>query len=212
MKSFLSIGLAVVCVVLVVALALVKHSDDAQHETDAANINDFSNQLTTAQSQITAGNQARLTLSSSLDECREAMLTLSNRLIEAQAAAADAAQVPKLNRQITDLKSENEALLQTTGQRIADLTNQVSSLTNQLVLTRADLGQANKDYALLENRLRRDVAERLVVERKFNNPAQLQAQLDRLKNNPGEAITAESIYAGLDVEVSSNSFHVISPN
>jgi hypothetical protein len=36
--------------------------------------------------------------------------------------------------------------------------------------------------------------------------------MQKLKKNPAEAISAESIYAGLDVEVKSNQLHVISPN
>jgi len=56
------------------------------------------------------------------------------------------------------------------------------------------------------------VAERVVVERKFNNPPELKAQLENLKQNPAGVISAEGIYAGLDVEVKSNSFHVISPD
>jgi hypothetical protein len=36
--------------------------------------------------------------------------------------------------------------------------------------------------------------------------------MQELKEDPFEVISAESIYAGLDVEVKSNSFHVISPD
>jgi hypothetical protein len=79
-------------------------------------------------------------------------------------------------------------------------------------MTGSNLDLANKNYALLENRLRRDVAARVVVERKFNNPSELRAQLEYLKQHPAEEVSADSIYAGLDVEVVSNAFHVISPN
>jgi hypothetical protein len=50
------------------------------------------------------------------------------------------------------------------------------------------------------------------VERKLNNPSELQAQVQKLKQHPAEVISAEGILAGLDVEVTSNKFHVISPN
>jgi hypothetical protein len=56
------------------------------------------------------------------------------------------------------------------------------------------------------------VAERIVAERKFNNLLELQSQMEKLKKNPADAITEEGIYAGLDVEVKSNKFHVISPD
>jgi hypothetical protein len=61
--------------------------------------------------------------------------------------------------------------------------------------------------------LRRDVAERVVMERKFNNILKLQEQIQLLKENPVETISLDRIYTGLDVEVKSNgSFHVLSPN
>ena len=56
------------------------------------------------------------------------------------------------------------------------------------------------------------MAERVVVERKFNNLSELKAQMEKLKNNPAAEISAGSIFAGLDVEVKSNAFHVISPD
>jgi septal ring factor EnvC (AmiA/AmiB activator) len=107
------------------------------------------------------------------------------------------------------MESENQTL----GRRVMDLTNQMASLTGQITLTGASLDQANTNYALLENRLRRDVAERIVVERKFNNLLELQAQMQKLKKNPADVISSESIYAGLGVEVKSNgTIHVISPD
>jgi hypothetical protein len=77
-----------------------------------------------------------------------------------------------------------------------------------------ELVQFRKDYGLLQNRLQRDVGERLVIERKFNNPEALQAQLVKLKEYGGSFdVTADKIYSGLDVEVRSNGVaHVIAPD
>ena len=210
MKLYLPIVLALACAVLVISLIVIKRGDNAQHENDAGAIADFSNQLTSAQTQIATGNETILTFSNSLDESRSASLTFSNRLIEAESAMVlDTEQITNLNRQVAEMESENQTL----GRRVMDLTNQLAGLTMQIASTTASLNQANKDYALLENRLRRDVAERTVVERKFNNPSELQAQMQKLKKNPTDVISSESIYAGLDVEVKSNgTFHVISPN
>jgi len=97
------------------------------------------------------------------------------------------------------------------SQRVMDLTNQMAGLTGQIALTATNLDQANKDYALLEERLREDVAERVVVERKFFNLSELQTQLDYLKTHPGGDVSAETIYADLDVEVKSNAVHVLYP-
>jgi hypothetical protein len=97
------------------------------------------------------------------------------------------------------------------GQHIGSLTNQIAGLTNQLASSRTNLDQANKDYALLENRFRRDVAERVVVERKFNNDTELKNQLEFLKYNPNVKISEDRIREGLNVVVKSNICYVIAP-
>jgi chromosome segregation ATPase len=210
MKQYLSTVLALVCTVLVISLIVMKRGDNAQHENDAGAIAGFSNQLTSAQVQIASCNGTILTLSNRLDESLSASLTFSNHLIEAESAIfLDTEQITNLNQHVAEMESENQTL----GRRVMDLTNQMASLTGQITLTRASLDQANTNYALLENRLRRDVAERIVVERKFNNLLELQAQMQKLKKNPAEAISSDSIYAGLGVEVKSNgTLHVISPD
>ena len=217
MKLLLPIALALACIALAISLYLTKQDDTAQHENDASAIADFSNQVTSAQSQIALRNAAILTFSNSLDEAHAASLVFSNHLLEAQSTVGlDEEQITNLNRQVAEATSE----IQTLSRRIAGLTNQFAGLAAQLALTKTTLAQTNqdlvqayKDYALLENRFRIDVAERIVVDRKFNNPAQLQAQLEKLKKHPAGIISAESIYAGLNVEVKSNGWcHVITPN
>jgi|SRR5208282_2387363 chromosome segregation ATPase len=209
MKQYLFTVLALACIVLVISVIVMKRGDNAQHENDAGAITDFSNQLASVKVQVAAYNGTLITLSNSLDESQSVSLTFSNHLAEAESTIAlDTEQITHLNRQVAEVESENQTL----GQRVMDLTNQMAGLTSQIALTRTNLAQANRDYALLENRLRRDVAERLVVERKFNNLSELQAQMERLKNYPGGEVSAESIYAGLDVEVKSNAVHVIAPN
>ncbi|MFZ0828029.1 MAG: hypothetical protein WAO02_11460 [Verrucomicrobiia bacterium] len=213
MKQYLSIVLALACAVLVIFLIVMKRGNNAEHENDAGAIADFSNRLDSAQTQIAICNGTMAVISNRLDECQSASLTLLNHLIEAQSAMAlDTEQITNLNLQVAELASENQTLQTTLDRRGLDLTNQMAGLTSQIALTQASLDQANKNYALLENRLRIDVAERVVVERKFNNPTELKAQLVNLQWSPVHVISAESIYAGLDVEVKSNSFHVIAPN
>ena len=209
MKQYLSIVLALVCTGLVISLIVIKRGDHAQHENDADALAGCSNQLVLAQAQITGCNEMLLAISNRLDESLSASLAFSNQLTEAQSTLVlDTDQITNLTRQVAEVESEKETL----GQRVMDLTNQTASLTGQIALTESNLNQANKDYVLLENRLRRDVAERVVVERKFNNPSELQAQMQNLKKHPAGVISADSIYAGLDVEVKSNAFHVIAPN
>jgi chromosome segregation ATPase len=215
MKTYSSIILILVCAVLVIALIVIKHGDDTQHQTDAGSIADFSNQLAAAQFDLTLGQGAMINLSNNLDQCQSESVALSNQLTAAQSnLALDAEQITNLttnldqqSAQLSAAQAGNQAL---TG-RITDLTNAMAGMAQQLVLTNSSLVEVDKNYSLLENRLRRDVAARLVAERKFDNPPELQAQLKYLKQHPGAVVTADHIYADLDVEVKSNQFHVISP-
>jgi len=209
LMKFLSTTFALGFVGVLISLIFVKQSDNAQHQSDVTAITDFSNRLDAAQTQVAFFTGTTMTLSNSLDESRSATLTFSNQWMAAQSnIALTTEQITNLTRRVADVESQN----QTVNQQVAELTNQVAGLTGQIAMTTSNLTRANKDYALLENRLRRDVAERLVAERKFNNPADLQTQLDYLRKHPAEIISADSIYAGLDVEVKSNAFHVIAPN
>ena len=211
---YVSLALALVSAGLVIALLMLKSRDAAQHENDAGAIADFSNRLDTAQSQLTLYEGKLLVFSNHLNESQSALLTSSNRLMETESTLVlDAEQITNLNRQIAAMTLEN----QTSSQHVMDLTNelagQVTALTRQIALAEAGLNQVNSNYVLLENRFRINVAERLVIQRKFSNLTELKAQMQRLKDDPFvPQISEHSIYAGLDVEVKSNAVHVISSN
>jgi chromosome segregation ATPase len=214
MKTYLSAALALVCAVLIIILFVIKSGDNAQHDADAGVIADFSNRLDNAQADLNIAAGNLLILSNRLDAGQSALLAVSNQLSAAESNnISSGQQMASLNQQVADLKAAGE----TFGQSVMALTNQLNgqlaALSNRIATTEASLQSANQQLSLLENRLRRDVAERLVMQRKFYNREELQAQLERLKDDPfTEEISEQSIYAGLDVEVNSNSFHVISPD
>lgn len=210
MKLFLPITLGVVCLALAYSLYKTKKDDTAQHNADVDTMASYSNRLDAATLEMNARGQTILSLSNNLNECSSASLALSNQLTEAQSVAhKQSEQISSLNEKLTVANSEKLALDQ---QRVS-LTNQVAALTNKLVFTEATLSQANEDYARLDNRLRRDIAARVVAERRFSNPAELQTQIQMLKTNPPAIVTADAILAGLNIEVKSNGLcYVIAPD
>ena len=217
MKSILLVILGIVSLALAVTLYLTKQSDSAQHTTDGAAILDLSNELSTAQAQYAANSDTIITLSNSLAQAQSGSLALSNQLADAQSSlSSNADQIASLNTKVSEIETTNEAV----NQHATALAGQVTALTQQLSLTQTNLAgvnealaQANDQYGLLENRFRINVAERVVMQRKFYNPRELQKQLDSLKNFPSVEVSDDMIYAGLDVEVRSNgTFHVIKPN
>jgi predicted nucleic acid-binding Zn-ribbon protein len=190
-----------------------KRDNDAQQERYAETLTTVSNLLSSSEKEVAAFKGNVSTLSNQLASSQSTSLTFSNQVIEANSALATAKEASE--RQITDLKRQSTQLeteKQASGQRNAELTNQLSDLTNQIASAQTNLLQANKDYALLENRFRRDVAERVIVERKFNNRQELKAQLENLQYNPAREISENRIREGLNVVVGkSNLCYVIAP-
>lgn len=210
MKNIYSIAFALICLVLIIVLFVIKNGDNARHQTDTTTITDFSNRLDNAQTQIAFGNGTILAFSNNLAACEASVMTFSNQLNNAQSKLVlRAEQTTNLTLKVLQVEAESRAL----ALKVATLTNQVVGLNQQIITDQGVIAQAGRDYTLLENRLRRDVGERLVMQRKFYNLSELQAQIQRIKADPFyPQVSQESIYAGLDIEVQSNSLHVIAPN
>jgi len=215
MKLYIIIALAVVSVALAVVLFQTRQNDTARFTADATSLTDCSNRLDAAQAQIASRDNSIYSLSNNLAECSAASVTLSNQLADAQSSlAAKSDQITALNQQLAASGTANQALTR----NLTDLTNQLTTLQGRLASTEASLNQTNQllvqayhDYSLLENRFLLDVAERTIVERKFNNLIEVKAQVKNLKQFPAQQITHESIYAGLGVEVRADgSVHAIS--
>jgi len=216
MKHLLTVILGLLGLGLAVSLFVSKQNSAAQHEKDAEAITSASNLLSSAQSEVAAFKGKVITLSNQLETCQSTSLTFSNELLEAKSALTTAKegldrQITELNRQITRQSTQLETEKQASSQRNADLTHQIAELTNQIASAQARLLQANKDYVLLDNRFRRDVAERVIAERKFNNRTELKAQMENLQRHPNKEISEDRIREGLNVEVKSNLCYVIAP-
>ena len=201
----MTVGLVAISILLGGALFLTKRSDSAQMAANATTITDFSNRLDAVQAQLTARNGDLISLSNNF---AASALECSNRLTTAEATLAlQSEQLTNLNQQLTTATAENQSL----DRHVTDLTNQIATLTQNLDQTKASLTQTNdalvqagKDYVLLENRFHRDVAERVMAERRFNNLAEVQAQEQKLMKAGAPWVTPQSVYADLNVEVSSN--------
>jgi chromosome segregation ATPase len=208
--------LIVICVLLAVALVAVKWTDGTSLETANNSIVDFSNRLDTAQAQFTVATGVILTESNALADATSASLTCSNQLAAAQSTnTLQAGQLTDLTRQLAAATAQDQAL----SADLLDTTNQLTALQAQftqaqagLTQTTQDLAQFRKDYALLQNRFERDVAERTLLQRKFNNLDELRNQMVNLYVSPATQVTPQDFYKGLDVEIRSNGIaHVIAP-
>src|SRR5689334_21446118 len=131
MKSPLSIFFILLCVVLVVAIVLIERNDSAQHESDVSAFETISNQLSTAQDQIVVQGGTIFTLSNNLAESQSVSATFSNQWTDAKLEIASSTKkITDLDKHVTELESENQAL----NQQIPVLTNQITELEKKNAL------------------------------------------------------------------------------
>ncbi len=188
MKTKLGIViLVVVCVGLVIALVVGKKQADTQRKKDADAILDFSNQLTTASASLDELRQVNLMLTNDLAGSRQEALTFSNQFTEASGTLASTKaslqsaqdQITSLNSRIASLETQNQAL----DQRASEMTNAIAGLNAQITETQMKLVESETNNAFLENELKRQVAQKAELERKFNDLSQVRAQVIKLRDD-----------------------------
>ena len=181
MKTQLGIVILVeVCVGMIVALVAQKKRADNQQKTAADTIFDFSNQLTTASVNLDELRQVNLMLTNDLDASRQTLMTLSNQNVTTSASISNTTAALKTAQdQITDLEAQNQAL----DQRVAEMTNTIDNLSTQIAETQMKLVESETNNTFLEGELKRQVAARAELERKFNNLTQVRTQVRKLRDD-----------------------------
>ncbi len=190
--------LAVACLGLAVALVALKKQADDQQKTSATTIGNFSNQIVSANGQIDELSQANLTLKSDLAASRDTALAVSNRLSEQLTETAGTLatttatlqssqqQITQLNERISGLNESNadlEAQNQALDQRANSLSNTIADMDAQIALTRAKLASSETNNAFLDAELKRQIAARDELQRKFNDLVVVREQLRKLRDD-----------------------------
>jgi chromosome segregation ATPase len=172
--------LIVVCVGLCIALVVGKKQADTRQKTDTYTILDFSNQLTTASASLDDLRQVNLMLTNDLDISRQGLMILSNQYIAASASLSDTKTALKTAQyQITSLEAQNQAL----DRRAAEMTNAIATLSAQITETQKKLVESETNNTFLENELKRQVAKKAELERRFNDLSQVRTQVKRLRDD-----------------------------
>ncbi|MGB7768857.1 MAG: hypothetical protein WBN22_08395 [Verrucomicrobiia bacterium] len=172
--------LVVVCVGLVFALVAGKKRADTRQKKDAETILDFSNQLTTANVNLDDLRQVNLMLTNDLDATRQTLMTFSNQYVATSASLSNTtAALQTAQDQIADLEAQNQAL----GQQAAEMTNTIANLSKQIADTQMRLVESETNDTFLESELKRQVAEKAELERKFNNLSQVRSQVRKLRDD-----------------------------
>lgn len=119
---------------------------------------------------------------------------LSRTEAEARAAAEAAkAEIEKRDKQIAELEGEKDELTKKMG----ELTGQIGTLETQIKETERKLAASEGDREVLKKELRRLLAEKAELERKFNDLAILREQVRKLKEELSIAKRLDFIRRGL---------------
>jgi chromosome segregation ATPase len=192
--------LVVACVGLAAAFFATKKQSDDLHQNDVHSILDFSNQWTRAELKITDLSQVNLTYSNDLSSSQQQLALsrgelaqLTNSLAAANATlsstktvltstktslAQTREQISSLNLRINDLESQNKVL----DQRVVELTNTLAQLNAQIEETRGQLALAQTNNAYLQGELQKQLAQKAELEHKFNDLAELRAQIHKVRD------------------------------
>ena len=109
------------------------------------------------------------------------------------AAAAAEAEIAKRNSRINELSGEKDEL----SKKMEGLNVEISGLNTQIKDTETKLAASEGDRALLEKELKRLLAEKAELERKFNDLAVLKKQVQKLKDELSISRRLEFIRKGL---------------
>jgi chromosome segregation ATPase len=178
--------LAIACIGLGVALFATKKQGDDQHTTDVNSINDFSNQLVGANTQLKDLSQANLALTNDLALSRDATAGFSNSLVSVNTTLDSTkssllnaqGQITNLNSQISDLEVQNKVL----DQRAADLTNTIAQMDAVINSTESKLSVAETNTIFLQGELQKQMTQKAELEHKFNDVNEVRAQVKKLRD------------------------------
>jgi chromosome segregation ATPase len=186
-------GLAVALGVLVIALCIglwMRHTNaNKQVQEYEAKLNQLSNQIVVATSDLNEAKQVNSTLETHLQQESEASKRLSNVLNQTsatlakteadakKAAAAAAEEVAKRDQRITELENQRDDLTK----RMTELNGAITGLEGQIGETQRKLAASEGDRAFLLKELKRLQQEKMELERQFNDLANLRDQIGKLK-------------------------------
>jgi len=202
MKSLVII-LAIACVGLAAALALLRTKIQTQLITTQAELNIATNTLTESRAKLSEQEKLNGFLQKNLEERSSELTASSNNLVQVN---------ERLGAVQTDLKTA-QADAETKGARISaleaeknemnkklgELAGQINTLDDQITETKRKLAASEGDRAYLTKELARLQTDKAELIRQFNDLAVLRAQVALLKEeesvNRRLAWSAQGVYA-----------------
>ncbi len=190
--------LVLACVGLGISMLATKKQAADQQKKDTDTISDLSGQIEAKQKLVDSIGQISLTYSNDwaasqqqLALSQQQAAQFSNSLTTAAVTLTETkseleGKITGLNSRISDLEVQNKAL----DQRAGELTNTLAELnaTIEKTLNQLAISETNRTY--LEQELKKQLALKAELERKFNDLTELRTQVKKLKE---EAYVARRI-------------------
>jgi len=202
MKSLVII-LAIACVGLAAALALIRTKVQTQLIATQAELNIATNALTESRTKLTDAEKLNGFLQQNLDQRSSDLTAISNSLNQAnsQMAAVQTdlktvqADAETKGARISALEAEKNDM----NKKLNELAGQINTLDDQIAETKRKLAASEGDRTYLTKELARLQSDKSELLRQFNDLAVLRAQVALLKEeaaiNQRLAWTAQGVYA-----------------
>jgi len=179
MKTLVTVILILACVGLVVALVFTQKNIDEQKRQKDAQIMDFSNQLVTANDELTDLRQVNLSLTNDLNASRDQLVLLSNQVLTISGSLSNSdTQLKMAEDQISALQAQNQAL----DDQALQYSNAINNLNAKIIAAKTQLAESEKTSEFYHGEATNEFADYQALDAKFKDLQAVRAQAKKLHN------------------------------
>lgn len=179
MKTLVTVILILACVGLVIGLVVTQKKIEEQRQQKDAAIEEFSNDLVTANDELMDLRQVNLSLTNDLNASRQQLVLLSNQVLTISDNLSNSdTQLKAAEDQISTLQAQNQAL----DDQAAVLTNTIDSLNAKIIAAHNQLLLSEKNSGFLQSEVTNEQANYLALQAKFRDLKAVREQAKKLHN------------------------------
>jgi chromosome segregation ATPase len=179
MKTLVTVILILACVGLVIGLVVTQKKIEAQRQQKDSEIEEFSNDLVTANDELMDLRQVNLSLTNDLNSSRQQLVLLSNQVLSISDSLSNSdTQLKVAEDQISTLQAQNQAL----DDQATELTNTINSLNAKFMAAQVQLADAEKNGEFFHSEATNEQAAYLALQSKFNDLKAVRDQAKKLHN------------------------------
>jgi chromosome segregation ATPase len=167
------------CAGLVIALVVTQKNIDEQKKQKDATIAEFSNDLVTANDELTDLRQVNLQLTNDLTSSRQQLVLLSNQVLSISDSLSNSdTQLKSAQDQISTLQAQNQAL----DDQASELTNTINTLKARIQAATTQLADSEKNSGFLQSEVTNQRARYATLQARFNDLKTIRDQAKKLHN------------------------------